>query len=65
MSSREHLIVGLNLLRLLVYNRISEFHTDLELMDPEVPPSFSFSWLHLGNLLALNKHHEKAQDILQ
>lgn len=29
-------MVGLNLLRLLVHNRISEFHTDLELMDPEV-----------------------------
>lgn len=38
-SSREPLIVGLNLLRLLVYNRISEFHTDLELMNPEVQQS--------------------------
>ena len=36
MSSREDLIVGLNLLRLLVYNRISDFHTDLELMESEV-----------------------------
>lgn len=39
-SSLEHLVVGLNLLRLLVYNRISEFHTDLELLDPEVLLNF-------------------------
>ncbi|GAQ91151.1 Hypothetical protein KFL_007350010 [Klebsormidium nitens] len=31
-SSREQLITGLNLLRLLVQNRISEFHTELELI---------------------------------
>ena len=30
------MIVGLNLLRLLVQNRIAEFHTDLELLSPEV-----------------------------
>jgi hypothetical protein len=28
--------VGLNLLRLLVANRIAEFHTELELIPPEV-----------------------------
>lgn len=30
-------MVGLNLLRLLVQNRIAEFHTDLEVLDPQVP----------------------------
>jgi 26S proteasome regulatory subunit N12 len=28
-------ILGLNLLRLLAQNKISEFHTELELIDPE------------------------------
>lgn len=36
MSQAEHLVVGLNLLRLLVQNRIAEFHTDLEVLDPQV-----------------------------
>ncbi|CAN0840903.1 26S proteasome non-ATPase regulatory subunit 8 homolog A [Linum grandiflorum] len=31
-SPREHMILGLNLLRLLVQNRIAEFHTELELL---------------------------------
>uniref|UniRef100_A0A803PP32 PCI domain-containing protein n=1 Tax=Cannabis sativa TaxID=3483 RepID=A0A803PP32_CANSA len=31
-SSQEHPILGLNLLRLLVQNRIAEFHTELELL---------------------------------
>jgi 26S proteasome regulatory subunit N12 len=31
-SSREYLILGLNLLRLLAENRIGEFHTELELI---------------------------------
>eukprot|EP00884_Botryococcus_braunii_P018161 jgi/Botrbrau1/5028/Bobra.0396s0041.1 len=34
-SSQESLILALNLLRLLVQNRIAEFHTDLELIPPE------------------------------
>jgi len=34
-SSDELLIVGLNLLRLLVQNRIAEFHTELELLPVE------------------------------
>jgi hypothetical protein len=29
-------MLGLNLLRLLVQNRIAEFHTELELISPEV-----------------------------
>ncbi|WCJ26550.1 hypothetical protein M5689_008358 [Euphorbia peplus] len=33
-SSQEHVILGLNLLRLLVQNRIAEFHTELELLPP-------------------------------
>ena len=31
-SSREYLVLGLNLLRLLAQNRIAEFHTELELI---------------------------------
>lgn len=31
-SPQENLILGLNLLRLLVQNRIAEFHTELELL---------------------------------
>jgi hypothetical protein len=42
-SKSEHLVVGLNLLRLLVQNRIAEFHTDLEVLDPQVPPFLSSS----------------------
>ncbi|KAH9287977.1 hypothetical protein KI387_032094, partial [Taxus chinensis] len=34
-SSQEYPILGLNLLRLLVQNRIAEFHTELELLSPE------------------------------
>ncbi|GMI94220.1 regulatory particle non-ATPase 12A [Hibiscus trionum] len=33
-SQQEYLILGLNLLRLLVQNRIAEFHTELELLSP-------------------------------
>lgn len=37
----ELLLAGLNLLRLLVQNRIAEFHTELELLPHEVhPPPF-------------------------
>lgn len=35
-SPQENLILALNLLRLLVQNRIAEFHTDLELIPAEV-----------------------------
>lgn len=34
-SAQEYPILGLNLLRLLVQNRIAEFHTELELLSPE------------------------------
>jgi len=34
-SPRQALLTGLNLLRLLVQNRIAEFHTELELIPPE------------------------------
>ncbi|BBN11921.1 26S proteasome regulatory subunit N12 [Marchantia polymorpha subsp. ruderalis] len=34
-SREEYPILGLNLLRLLVQNRIAEFHTELELLPPE------------------------------
>jgi 26S proteasome regulatory subunit N12 len=33
-SPEEYPILGLNLLRLLVQNRIAEFHTELELLPP-------------------------------
>lgn len=33
-SPNEYMILGLNLLRLLVQNRIAEFHTELELLSP-------------------------------
>ena len=35
LSSEEYPILGLNLLRLLVQNRIAEFHTELELLSSE------------------------------
>lgn len=35
-SKQQNLIAGLNLLRLLVQNRIAEFHTELELIPQEV-----------------------------
>lgn len=38
-SEREHLILGLNLLRLLVQNRISDFHVELEKLSPEAHAS--------------------------
>lgn len=34
-SSRQNLILGLNLVRLMAQNRIAEFHTELELVPPE------------------------------
>ncbi|EFJ16454.1 hypothetical protein SELMODRAFT_271572 [Selaginella moellendorffii] len=34
-SNFEYIMLGLNLLRLLVQNRIAEFHTELELLSPE------------------------------
>ena len=37
----ELVLAGLNLLRLLVQNRIAEFHTELELLPHEVQPFFS------------------------
>ena len=37
-SPQAHIIIGLDLLRLLVENRIAEFHTELELLSPEVMP---------------------------
>lgn len=35
-SPNEHLLTGLNLLRLLVNNRTAEFHVELELIPQEV-----------------------------
>jgi 26S proteasome regulatory subunit N12 len=35
-SEQEMPIVGMNLLRLMVQNRTAEFHTQLELLSPEV-----------------------------
>ena len=35
-SPQELVVLGLDLMRLLVQNRIAEFHTDLELIAPEV-----------------------------
>lgn len=35
-SPQANIIIGLDLLRLLVENRIAEFHTELELLSPEV-----------------------------
>ena len=35
LSSEEYPILGVNLLRLLVQNRIAEFHTELELLSSE------------------------------
>merc|ERR1719231_1904579 len=38
-SQRQYPILGLNLLRLLAQNRIAEFHTELELIPPELQHS--------------------------
>merc|ERR1719502_2426094 len=38
-SQRQYPILGLNLLRLLAQNRIAEFHTELELIPPELQAS--------------------------
>merc|ERR1719231_237143 len=38
-STRRFPILGLNLLRLLAQNRIAEFHTELELIPPELQAS--------------------------
>ena len=35
-SPQANIVIGLDLLRLLVENRIAEFHTELELLSPEV-----------------------------
>ena len=35
-SQRLYPLLGLNLLRLLAQNKIAEFHTELELIDPDV-----------------------------
>ncbi|KAI8621680.1 COP9 signalosome [Chytriomyces sp. MP71] len=35
-SQRQYPLLGLNLLRLLAQNRIAEFHSELELVDPEM-----------------------------
>ncbi|EIE22372.1 hypothetical protein COCSUDRAFT_37026 [Coccomyxa subellipsoidea C-169] len=42
-SQQENLIVGLDLLRLLVQNRIAEFHTELELLSPQALQSQGIS----------------------
>lgn len=34
-SSRQNLLLGLNLVRLMAHNRIAEFHTELELIGPQ------------------------------
>jgi 26S proteasome regulatory subunit N12 len=39
-SENEFVIVALNLMRLLVQNRIAEFHTELELLPADVGCSF-------------------------
>jgi len=35
-SQKQHMLLGLNLMRLLAQNRIAEFHTELELIDPKL-----------------------------
>ncbi|CAL5221569.1 g3785 [Coccomyxa viridis] len=42
-SPQAHIIIGLDLLRLLVENRIAEFHTELELLSPEAMQSQGIS----------------------
>lgn len=43
-SKQQNLITGLNLLRLLVQNRIAEFHTELELIPQQVSTSALMLW---------------------
>lgn len=38
-SPREHMLLGLNLLRLLVQNRVSDFHVELEKLSPQAHSS--------------------------
>lgn len=44
------LLVGLNMMRLLVQNRIAEFHTELELIPPEarISAHLLLNTLHTG-----------------
>ena len=42
-SPQANIIIGLDLLRLLVENRIAEFHTELELLSPEVSCHFTLT----------------------
>eukprot|EP01134_Creolimax_fragrantissima_P005268 CFRG5268T1 len=41
-SSNKWLIVGMNLMRLLAYNELSLFHTELEVLDPKVLHDVNF-----------------------
>jgi len=44
-SERHWLLIGLNLLGLLAHNRIAEFHTELELIPPEMRENFHISYI--------------------
>jgi|AntAceMinimDraft_1070359.scaffolds.fasta_scaffold99441_1 26S proteasome regulatory subunit N12 len=50
-SPQEHLVTGLNLLRLLVQNRIAEFHTELELI-----PAAAQADKHVKHPVDLEQH---------
>ena len=39
-------MTGLNLMRLLVQNRIAEFHTELEVLPAEASACHSCAWVH-------------------
>lgn len=43
-SQRQHLILGLNLMRLLAQNRIAEFHTELELIPVTLRSNYYISY---------------------
>lgn len=49
-SKQQNLITGMNLLRLLVQNRIAEFHTELEL----IPQRVWHCWAHLNASMSAN-----------
>ena len=53
-SQQENLIVGLDLLRLLVQNRIAEFHTELELLSSQVSSNGFCSHVAIQLLISEN-----------
>ena len=57
-SKAEALTTGLNLMRLLVQNRIAEFHTELELLPAEARPRTQYCCTSLLRDLDPGRKHQ-------